>query len=114
MSDSIKPWESQSPSAYREQNPYKPPPPEYKPPSVLAEHKGLAIVFAVILIGFVVYGWRTLHAPRRRPPYQRAATAAAPADTTPHASGSNQPPPPDAASAAQPIYIEALPEKQPP
>jgi len=97
LSDSIKPWESPSPSAYREQNPYKPPTPEYKPPSMLAEHKGLTILFAVILIGFVVYGWRTLHAPLRRPPSQRPTPAASPA-----------------ASAAQPVYIEALPDKQPP
>jgi hypothetical protein len=51
---------------YREQNPYKPPPPDYKPPSVLAEHKGLAILVAAILIGFLVYGWKALHAPARR------------------------------------------------
>jgi hypothetical protein len=33
---------------------------------MLAEHKGLAMLFAAILIGFLVYGWKALHAPARR------------------------------------------------
>jgi len=97
LSDSIEPRISQSPSAYREQNPYKPPPPEYKPPSMLAEHWGVAILCVAVAIGFGVYGWRTLHAPARRaPPSQRATPAASPA------------------AAAQPIYIEALPDNKSP
>jgi hypothetical protein len=66
---------------------------------MLAEHWGLAILFALILTGCIAYGWRLLHAPARRPPSQRAAPAASPAQ---------------APSAAQPIYIEALPDKQQP
>lgn len=97
MSDSIEPQISPSPSAYREQNPYKPPPPEYKPPSMLAEHRGVAILFFAIAIGCAVYGWRTLHAPARRAPLgQRSVPAASPAATT------------------QPIYIEALPDNKSP
>jgi hypothetical protein len=90
-----EPRESPSPSAYREQNPYKPPPPEYKPPSVLAEHKGLATLFAAILLAFGVYAWKILHAPAR----QRDARIKEPISQ-------------EAASAAQPIYIEAVPDKQ--
>ncbi len=97
MSDSIEPRMPTSPSAYRERNPYTPPPPEYKPPSLLAEHRGLAILFVAIAIGFAAYGWKTVHAPARR---------AAPARL----------PPPTAAPAAtsRPIYIEALPDDKSP
>jgi hypothetical protein len=97
LSDSIEPRISQSPSAYREQNPYKPPPPEYKPPSMLAEHWGVAILCVAIAMGCAVYGWRALHAPPRRAPLGRGpAPAAAPAP------------------ANQPIYIEALPDNKSP
>ncbi len=98
MSDSIEPRMAPSPSAYRAQNPYKPPPPEYKPPSMLAEHWGAALLCAAIAIGFGIWGWRTLHAPPRRPPpAQRPASAASPAAPT-----------------AQPIFIEALPDNKSP
>jgi hypothetical protein len=76
---------STSPSDYRQKNPYNPRPAEYKPPSVLAEHKGLAILFAVILVAFAVYCLRTPHRP--------------------HA------PPPKAAGKAPPIYIETVPDQ---
>lgn len=61
MNDAGDPRESPSPSAYRQENPCEPPPGEYKPPSLLAEHKGLAILFAVISIGFAVYCLSTPH-----------------------------------------------------
>jgi hypothetical protein len=77
--------ESPSPSTYREKNPYHPPPAEYKPPSLLAEHKGLAILFAVIVAAFAFYCLRAPHAPAK--------------------------PAPRASSHAQPIFIEPLPDK---
>jgi hypothetical protein len=82
------------------------PPPEYKPPSILAEHKGLAILFAAILIGFAGYGWKVSSTPARRAPphigHRSAPAATAPADGASSA---------QAAGAAQPIYVEAVPEK---
>jgi hypothetical protein len=111
VNSSGEPRESPSPSAYRERNPYKPPPPDYKPPSMLAEHKGLAILFAAILIGFAGYGWKVLHAPARHAVVDHGrAPAASLAPATP---GSNESASPDAASSAQPIYIEAVPDKEP-
>ena len=80
---------------------------------MLAEHKGLAILFAAILIGFTGYGWKVLHAPARHAASlvnHGAAPAASPSPATP---GSNESPSPDAASSAQPIYIEAVPDKEP-
>jgi hypothetical protein len=98
---------SPSPSAYREKNPYTPPPPDYKPPSVLAEHKGLAILFAAISIGFAAYCLSGRHGTRervaQRPP---AAIPAAARASTPDA-----PKTADPKGAVQPIYIETLPEK---
>jgi hypothetical protein len=95
---------SQSPSAYREENPYKPPPPEYKPPSMLVEHRGLAIFFAVASIAFAVYCLKGPSRPRNLPraPIAQAYT---PAPSAPPAN------PPAAPTPAQPIYIEAIPEK---
>ena len=64
---------------------------------MLAEHRGIAILFVAVAIGFAVYGWRTLHAaPRRAPQAQRAVPAAPPAATS------------------QPIYIEAIPDTKSP
>ena len=54
-----------SPDAYRQSNPYQPPPAEYKPPSLLAEHKGLAIIFMVVVLGFALYCWKVPHQLRR-------------------------------------------------
>ena len=72
---------------------------------MLSEHKGLAILFAAILIGFAGYGWKVSSTPARRAPHvghRSAPAASAPADEASSA---------EAASAAQPIYIEAVPEK---
>jgi hypothetical protein len=80
---------------------------------MLAEHKGLAILFAAILVGFAGYGWKKLNAPARHAPplvNYGPAPAASPGTATP---GSNESPSPDAASSAQPVYIEAVPDKQP-
>jgi hypothetical protein len=83
---------------------------------MLAEHKGLAILFAAILIGFVGYGWKVLHAPARHAvvghgpaPAASPGPAASPPPATP---GSNESASADAASAAEPIYIEPVPDKK--
>ena len=102
---------SHSPSAYRQKNPYVPPPREYKPPSLLAEHKVLAIVFATLSLAFVGYCWKAPHAtPRRGPPIPvRAAGATGSSGPLPAAQARQ----PDQGSApAGPIYVEAVPDKQ--
>jgi hypothetical protein len=55
------------------------------------------VLFAAIAIGFAVYGWRVLSAPRV-PPHAPQRRAPDPAERDP----------------AQPIYIEPIPEKQSP
>lgn len=99
---------SPSPSAYREENPYTPPPPEYKPPSVLAEYKGLAILFAAISIGFAAYALSGPHGARARVA-QRPPAPAIPA--APHADAPDPAKAADPKGAVQPIYVETLPEK---
>jgi hypothetical protein len=109
---------SPSPSAYRRDNPDNPPPAEYKPPSMLAEHKGLAILFVAVCIAFAFYCWRAPRAPS-------ALTAAPSAPAAPAASSTaasapvrqmpaRQTPAANAAPAAvrpkQPIYVETVPE----
>jgi hypothetical protein len=42
--------------------------PEYKPPSMLAQHKGLAITFAVLLIVLAVWCLTTPRGTRYAPP----------------------------------------------
>jgi hypothetical protein len=107
--ESSLPRVAPSPSAYREKNPYNPPPPDYKAPSMLAQYRSLAILFALIAIGFILYCWKT---PRAKPAGETpvAAHGAAPtsAGETPVAA-------PGAASSApvQPVYIETIPEKDP-
>jgi len=92
-----------APSAYRAQNPSEPPPADYKAPSMLAEHKGLALLFLAAAIGFALYCWK---AP---PPRSAAVDAPARAESAP---------PPAAARARgpersqSPIYVEPLPEKE--
>jgi hypothetical protein len=66
-------------------NSYNPKPRfEYKRPSILAEHKYLAIIFALVILAAAVYLFRT-----------------------PHKTLTIEPPP------APPIYIEAIPQQQP-
>jgi hypothetical protein len=84
-----------SPDAYRQSNPYEAPPAEYKAPSLLAEHKGLAIVFIVALLAFVFYCWKM---PHRSVPHEATTPPAAPHEAVP---GPNAPP----------IYIETVPDK---
>jgi hypothetical protein len=111
------PIPSPSPSAYRRDNPDNPPPAEYKPRSMLAEHKRLAILFAAVCLAFVWYCWKTPHAPsalNTTAPSPRAV--AAPASSDGAASGTA--PKPSTRSAAprttqsqQPIYVETVPDK---
>jgi hypothetical protein len=82
--------ESPSPQAYREKNPYTPPPRPYKPPSVLWEYKGLAILFAVVAIAFGLYCLKGTHAGNRGGSSAPVATEAP-------------------QSPAQPVYIETVP-----
>ena len=65
---------------------------EYKPPSIFAEHRGVAIVFAILLLAVAVY-WARSFLARREPAPAPAAVAA---------------PPP-----AQSVYIEVIPPKSP-
>jgi hypothetical protein len=81
-----------SPDAYRQSNPYEPPPAEYKPPSLLAEHKGLAILFVVALLGFLLYCWKM-------PSRPTAPVAPAAVKTAPHE------------ATQSPIYIETVPDQ---
>jgi hypothetical protein len=95
------PIASPSPSAYREKNPYQAPPTEYKPPSLLREHRRLAILFAGVAAAFAVYSLKLQHRAPSAVPAQRSAVAR-PAVTHP----AEQP-----SSAVQPIYIESVPDK---
>ena len=96
------------------QNPDNPPPPEYKLPSMLAEHKGLAVLFAAVCVAFAWYGWRALRDPPcRRRRARRAASAlplATPGRQLPARRRMRRTPPADAASRRSLIYIEAVPE----
>ena len=51
--DPSAPIASPSPSAFRRDNPDNPPPAEYKPPSMLAEHRRLAVLLAAVSVAFV-------------------------------------------------------------
>ena len=46
---------AESPRSFRDKNLNVPPPPEYQPPSMLAQHKGLAILFAVVFMAIAAY-----------------------------------------------------------
>ena len=115
---SAPPIASPSPSAYRQDNPDNPPPADYKPPSMLAEHKGLAMLFAAVSIAFGLY---CLRAPRAPSAPTAAPSAAAPSAAASSAAASapagqtptRQTPAPSTAPAAvqpkQPIYVETVP-----
>ena len=49
----------------------RPPPdvvPEYKPPSVFAEHRGIAIVFGIVCLALAAYWIKSLRTARNLPP----------------------------------------------
>ncbi len=85
-----------SPRSFRGEGLSGYPPPgsihEYKPPSLLAEHKGMAVVFVIIcaVLAWAVYRYQSPHP---------AAPQAQPARAAPN-------PPP--------IYVEAIPQSDPP
>jgi hypothetical protein len=116
--DPAIPIASPSPSAYRRENPDNAPPPEYKPPSMLAEHKALAILFLTVCIVFAFYCWRTPHVPNALTAAPNTAAAAAASSAAASAPERQTPvrqtPAPNAAPAAvqpkQPIYVETVPE----
>ena len=90
-----------APRAFRDANPYESQPAEYKAPSMLVEHRGLALLFLAASIVFAVYCLR----PARRTVAldAPAAPGAAQAPATPRD--------PDATQSQPPIYVEALPLK---
>jgi hypothetical protein len=90
-----------APSAYREKNPYESRPVEYKPPSMLVEHRGVALLFLAAAIVFAVYCLK----PARRTAALDAPVVHGSAQTP----GAAQTPTP--ASADAPIYVEAVPDK---
>jgi hypothetical protein len=90
-----------APSAYREKNPYESQPVEYRAPTILIEHRGLALLFVAAAIVFAVY---CLRSPRRT-----AALDAPAAHGVAQTPGAAQTPAP--ASAQSPIYVEAVPDK---
>src|ERR1700677_1357860 len=83
-----------APSAYREKTPPESKPSEYQTPSILIEHRGLALLFIAAAIVFAVYCWKT---PRRT-----AALDAPAARAAAQTAGAAQSPAP--ASAQSPIY----------
>jgi hypothetical protein len=95
-----------SPSAFRRDNPDDPPPAEYKPPSMLAEHRRLAILLAAVCVAFVWYCWKTPHSGSSP---SAALSSPAPAASQTEASGRGAGT--RAAKSDQPIYIDTVPEK---
>jgi hypothetical protein len=96
-----------APSAYREKNPPEPPPADFKAPSMVAEHKGLAFLFLAAVVVFAWYCWK--------PPQHRSDALAPPAQSA-GAGETARTRNPDAAhgadSAQSPIYVETLPDNK--
>jgi hypothetical protein len=109
-----------APSAYREKNPAESQPAEYRAPSMLVEHRGLAVLFAGAAVAFALY---CLKSPPQRVALDgsgvtkgltaqgvtmqggrgAAARAAAPPGAAPRTSAP--------APTQAPIYVEAVPDK---
>jgi hypothetical protein len=111
---SAPPIPSVSPSAFRRDNPDNPPPAEYKPPSMLAEHRRLAVLLAAVCVAFVWYCLKTPHAPSALTaapvPHAAAPAASSTAPTAPAPQTPAQSSAPRAAQPKQPIYVETVPE----
>jgi len=96
-----------APSAYREKNPAEPPPADYKAPSIVAEHGGLALLFLGAAIAFALYCWK---APRWAAPH-RSVALDTPAEAGASARGETaRTRGPE--TSQSPIYIETLPDKE--
>jgi zona occludens toxin (predicted ATPase) len=96
-----------SPSAYRAKNPFEAQPTEYRAPSMLTEHRGLALLFLAAVIAFALYCWK---APRR----SAALDAPTARETAPSAGAvrsADAAQSPASAPAQSPIYVEAVPDK---
>jgi zona occludens toxin (predicted ATPase) len=102
-----------APSAYRAKNPYESQPTEYKAPSMLVEHRGLALLFLVAVIAFALYCWKAPHrtAVLDAPAAPGAAETAGATQTAGGTQGAGVAQPPAAAPAQSPIYVEAVPDK---
>jgi hypothetical protein len=102
-----------APSAYREENPPEPPPAEFKAPSMLGEHKGLALLFLAAVIAFTWYCWK---APQHRSVALAEAAETTGAGETSRTRGPDAAHVPDAAHGAEssqsPIYVETLPDNK--
>jgi hypothetical protein len=124
-SDAGAPIASPSPSAYREKNAYEAPPPPYKAPSLLREHRRLAILFAGVAVAFAAYCLRWPHAATIAS--ARATSSAAAGTSSPMAAASSaatsparspgtlpaaQSAQPGGSQPSQPIYIESDPEPE--
>jgi hypothetical protein len=90
-----------APSVYREKNPYGSKPAEYQAPSMLVEHRGLALLFLAVAVVFALYCWKGPHRTAALP----VPGAHGPAPTA----GAAQKP--TAAPGEAPIYVEAVPDK---
>jgi hypothetical protein len=106
-----------APSVYREKNPPEPPPADFKARSMLAEHRGLALLFLAAVIAFAWYCWE---APSGKAPHRSIALdAPAQAAQAAQASGAGEnarthgPEATGSPEASQsPIYVETLPDKE--
>jgi hypothetical protein len=120
-----------APSAFREQNPPESQPAEYRAPSMLVEHRGLAVLFAAAAVAFALYCLKSppprvaLDRPGATTPgvtpkgvtppgvavqggaMQGARGSAARAAAAPGAA----PQTPAAAPEQAPIYVEAVPDR---
>jgi hypothetical protein len=114
---SAPPIASPSPSAYRRNNPDNTPPAEYKPPSMLVEHKRLAILFAAVCVAFAWYCWKTPHKPSAVNTTAPALTAVEAPPASSGAATTTAPKTPTQSSAPratqpqQPIYVETVPDR---
>ena len=103
-----------APSVYREKNPPEPPPADFKARSMLAEHRGLALLFLAAVIAFAWYCWEAPlgKAPHRSVALDQPAQAAPPrgAGETARTHGPEATTGPEGSQS--PIYVETLPDKE--
>jgi hypothetical protein len=93
-----------APCAYRAQNPVESKPAEYQAPSMLVEHRGLALLFIVAALGFAVYCWRGPRGARTVEPLAPIAASVPGSDSARARAAAPTP-------SQSPIYVEAIPDK---